>query len=226
MIQDNLNLKSENTGLRERMLELERELAELHRHFVETRERTEIRMRVLEDAISKLMAGQQSPASRSASAPPPPRPGPAPQGYPTQSAPPSYPPQGYAPQATPPYPPAGYPSQPSGALTLCRAALHRPAASTTQARFLGEIDGRVGAAGCRWQVCRWQVAKLHATCTHLQLATLQPATCNLQPATATCTPATCNLHLPRHQKIKFNSAAGVNVMPAAVLSAASSPTRS
>ena len=58
MIQDNLNLKGENTSLRERMLELERELAELHRHFVDTRERTEIRMRVLEDAIAKLMMGQ------------------------------------------------------------------------------------------------------------------------------------------------------------------------
>ena len=68
MIQDNLNLKSENTSLRERMLELERELAELHRHFVDTRERTEIRMRVLEDAIAKLMVGQP-PASRSG--PPP-----------------------------------------------------------------------------------------------------------------------------------------------------------
>ncbi len=64
MIQDNLNLKGENTSLRERMLELERELAELHRHFVDTRERTEIRMRVLEDAIAKLMMGQP-PASRS-----------------------------------------------------------------------------------------------------------------------------------------------------------------
>jgi len=113
MIQDNLNLKSENTSLRERMLELERELAELHRHFVDTRERTEIRMRVLEDAIAKLMAGQQSPASRSG-----PRPGasPAPQqpqGYATQAAPPPYPPQGYAPQSMAPqsYPPPAYAPQ-------------------------------------------------------------------------------------------------------------------
>ncbi len=108
MIQDNLNLKSENSGLRERMLELERELAELHRHFVDTRERTEIRMRVLEDAISKLMIGQ-TPASRSG---PPPVPQQA-QGYPMQAAPPPYAPQGYAPQTMPPqpYPPQGYTSQ-------------------------------------------------------------------------------------------------------------------
>lgn len=102
MIQDNLNLKGENTSLRERMLELERELAELHRHFVDTRERTEIRMRVLEDAIAKLMAGQPS-VSRSGP-PPAPRPGPSPV---PQSQ------QGYAPQAMPSqsYPPPGYPSQ-------------------------------------------------------------------------------------------------------------------
>lgn len=113
MIQDNLNLKSENTSLRERMLELERELAELHRHFVDTRERTEIRMRVLEDAIAKLMSGQP-PASRSGP-PPTPRPGAppvpqSPQGYATQAAPPPYPPQGYAPPPQP-YPPPGYTSQ-------------------------------------------------------------------------------------------------------------------
>jgi DNA-binding transcriptional MerR regulator len=116
MIQDNLNLKSENTSLRERMLELERELAELHRHFVDTRERTEIRMRVLEDAIAKLMMGQP-PASRSGT-PPSQRPGmpPAPppqQAYAPQAAPQSYPPQGYTPQTMPSqsYPPPGYTSQ-------------------------------------------------------------------------------------------------------------------
>ncbi len=116
MIQDNLNLKSENTGLRERMLELERELAELHRHFVDTRERTEIRMRVLEDAIAKLMMGQP-PASRSG--PPPSQrpgtpPGPPPQqAYAPQAAPQSYPPQGYAPQGMPPqsYLPPTYTAQ-------------------------------------------------------------------------------------------------------------------
>ena len=118
MIQDNLNLKGENTSLRERMLELERELAELHRHFVDTRERTEIRMRVLEDAIAKLMAGQPS-VSRSGP-PPAPRPGPSPvpqsqQGYapqtmPSQSySPPGYPSQTMAPS---PYPPQPYADQP------------------------------------------------------------------------------------------------------------------
>ena len=120
MIQDNLNLKGENTSLRERMLELERELAELHRHFVDTRERTEIRMRVLEDAIAKLMMGQP-PASRSGP-PPAPRPGTPPlpqqpQGYPTQGyapAPQPYPPSAYAPQsmAPSPYPPQSYADQP------------------------------------------------------------------------------------------------------------------
>ena len=118
MIQDNLNLKSENTSLRERMLELERELAELHRHFVETRERTEIRMRVLEDAIAKLMVGQP-PAPRSGP-PPAPRPGtpPAPQsqqGYTSQAMPSqSYPPPGYPSQtmAPSPYPPPPYTDQP------------------------------------------------------------------------------------------------------------------
>jgi len=118
LIQDNLNLKSENTGLRERMLELERELAELHRHFVDTRERTEIRMRVLEDAIAKLMAGQQ-PGSRSGP-PPAPRPGTPsvpqqPQGYAPQAmSPQSYPPPAYAPQsmAPSPYPPQSYADQP------------------------------------------------------------------------------------------------------------------
>jgi hypothetical protein len=125
MIQDNLNLKGENTNLRERMLELERELAEIQRHFVDTRERTEIRMRVLEDAIAKLMAGQQASASR----PPTSRPNPTPQtppgyppsGYPAQgtaqpsyppasTAQPAYPPSGQAPQ---PYPPVGYAPQPA-----------------------------------------------------------------------------------------------------------------
>ncbi|MEZ4769892.1 MAG: helix-turn-helix domain-containing protein [Caldilineales bacterium] len=58
MIQDNLNLKSENTDLRERMLELERELGEQHRYLGDYRERMETRVRVLEDAVSKLMASQ------------------------------------------------------------------------------------------------------------------------------------------------------------------------
>lgn len=61
MIQDNLNLKSENTDLRERMLELERNLGEQRRYLADYRERMETRVRVLEDAVSKLMAGQRSP---------------------------------------------------------------------------------------------------------------------------------------------------------------------
>lgn len=58
MIQDNLNLKSENADLRERMLELEREANEQRRYLADYRERMETRTRVLEDAVSKLMASQ------------------------------------------------------------------------------------------------------------------------------------------------------------------------
>lgn len=61
MIQDNLNLKGENTDLRERMLELEREINEQRRYLADYRERMETRVRVLEDAVSKLMAGQRTP---------------------------------------------------------------------------------------------------------------------------------------------------------------------
>ena len=61
MIQDNLNLKGENSDLRERMLELEREINEQHRYLADYRERMETRVRVLEDAVSKLMASQRSP---------------------------------------------------------------------------------------------------------------------------------------------------------------------
>ena len=64
MIQDNLNLKSENTDLRERMLELEREINEQRRYLADYRERMETRVRVLEDAVSKLMAGQRTPQPR------------------------------------------------------------------------------------------------------------------------------------------------------------------
>lgn len=67
MIQDNLNLKEENTDLRERMLYLERELAELRRRQGDLKERLETRVRVLEDAVSTLMARQQPPTP---SAPP------------------------------------------------------------------------------------------------------------------------------------------------------------
>lgn len=58
MIQDNLNLKGEASSLRERMLELERELAELRRRQADYRERMEIRVHVLEDAVARLMASQ------------------------------------------------------------------------------------------------------------------------------------------------------------------------
>jgi DNA-binding transcriptional MerR regulator len=78
MIQDNLNLKGEAGSLRERMLELERELAEQRRRQADYRERMEARVRVLEDAVARLMAG-----SMAAPAAPPP---PAASGYP-------YPPQ-------------------------------------------------------------------------------------------------------------------------------------
>ncbi|HNS03763.1 MAG TPA: MerR family transcriptional regulator [Anaerolineae bacterium] len=61
MIQDNLNLKGEAGNLRERMLELERELAEQRRRQADYRERMETRVRVLEDAVARLMAGQMAP---------------------------------------------------------------------------------------------------------------------------------------------------------------------
>lgn len=57
MIQDNLNLKGEASSLRERMLELERELAEQRRRQADYRERMEARVRVLEDAVARLMTG-------------------------------------------------------------------------------------------------------------------------------------------------------------------------
>lgn len=75
VIQDNLNLKDEATSLRERMLELERELAELRRHYADYRERTETRLRVLEDAVAELMAQRYAPPAG-----PPPRPSPPPSG--------------------------------------------------------------------------------------------------------------------------------------------------
>lgn len=78
MIQDNLNLKEENTDLRERMLDLERELAELRRRQADFKERLETRVRVLEDAVSTLMARQQAPTAAppqpSYTAPPAPQP--------------------------------------------------------------------------------------------------------------------------------------------------------
>jgi DNA-binding transcriptional MerR regulator len=84
MIQDNLNLKGDASSLRERMLELERELAELRRRQADYRERMETRVHVLEDAVARLMAGQVPPQAASppsrASAPYPYQPqAPAPQ---------------------------------------------------------------------------------------------------------------------------------------------------
>lgn len=68
MIQDNLNLKGEATSLRDRMLEMERDLAELRRRQGDYRERMETRVHVLEDAVARLMAAQVQPQP----APPPP----------------------------------------------------------------------------------------------------------------------------------------------------------
>ncbi|MEI2692180.1 MAG: MerR family transcriptional regulator [Anaerolineae bacterium] len=77
MIQDNLNLKGEAGSLRERMLELERDLAEQRRRQADYRERMETRVRVLEDAVARLMTG-----SVSAPAAPPQQPPGAAGGYP------------------------------------------------------------------------------------------------------------------------------------------------
>jgi hypothetical protein len=65
------------------MLDLERELAELRRRQADFKERLETRVRVLEDAVSTLMARQQAPTAA------PPQPSytapPAPQPYATPS---------------------------------------------------------------------------------------------------------------------------------------------
>ncbi|MCS6845758.1 MAG: helix-turn-helix domain-containing protein [Caldilineales bacterium] len=74
VIQDNLNLKDEAAGLQERMLELERELAELRRHYADYRERTETRLRVLEDAVAELMAQRYAPPAGAPPRPPSPPP--------------------------------------------------------------------------------------------------------------------------------------------------------
>lgn len=77
MIQDNLNLKSEAAGLRDRMLELERDLAEQRRRYADYRERTETRVHVLEDTVARLMSGAPGataspPAPTNSPATPPP----------------------------------------------------------------------------------------------------------------------------------------------------------
>lgn len=73
MIQDNLNLKTEAAGLRDRMLEMEREMAEQRRRHSDYRERMETRVHVLEDAIARLMtaapAAAPPPAARPAAQP-------------------------------------------------------------------------------------------------------------------------------------------------------------
>ena len=61
MVQDNLNLKGEAASLRERMLELERELAEQRRRHADYRERMDTRVHVLEDAVARLMARGAAP---------------------------------------------------------------------------------------------------------------------------------------------------------------------
>ena len=61
MIQDNLNLKSDSASLRERILELERELSEQRRRQADYRERMETRVRVLEDAVARLMTREVAP---------------------------------------------------------------------------------------------------------------------------------------------------------------------
>jgi DNA-binding transcriptional MerR regulator len=54
-IQDNFNLKAENTKLRDRMLDLERSLSELRRHEAGRREALEERLLAVEDAIDALV---------------------------------------------------------------------------------------------------------------------------------------------------------------------------
>ena len=54
-IQDNFNLKSENTKLRDRMLDLERSLSEVKRQEASAREALESRLRVVEDTLDALV---------------------------------------------------------------------------------------------------------------------------------------------------------------------------
>ena len=152
MIQDNLNLKSENTSLRERMLELERELAELHRHFVEHagthRDPDACPGRCDCEAHGGPATGVAiRPATRatarntthaSAAA-----------GLCDTSSPAGLPAAGLcaAGYATPVLPAARLHVSNHGALTLPAAALCGPAAA--QAGFLVEAVGRVAVAGGR-----------------------------------------------------------------------------
>ena len=54
-IQDNFNLKAENTKLRDRMLDLERSLSELKRQDASRREALEARLLLLEDTLEALV---------------------------------------------------------------------------------------------------------------------------------------------------------------------------
>jgi regulator of replication initiation timing len=54
VVQDNFNLKGENRKLRERMLELERTLAEYQRREETRKERLESRLRALEGTVGGL----------------------------------------------------------------------------------------------------------------------------------------------------------------------------
>jgi hypothetical protein len=51
VLQDNFNLKEENTKLRDRMLELERDMVEIRRHDDARRDSMEARLRRIEDRV-------------------------------------------------------------------------------------------------------------------------------------------------------------------------------
>lgn len=81
LLQDNFNLKEENTKLRERMLETERKLFELKRDLDEGQARERERMRQMEQYLFDLqrrLDGLASSPTRRAPAPSPPAPAPAP----------------------------------------------------------------------------------------------------------------------------------------------------
>jgi DNA-binding transcriptional MerR regulator len=58
-IQDNFNLKAENTKLRDRMLDLERSLSEVKRHEAARYEGIEARLRAVEDTLDALIVQTQ-----------------------------------------------------------------------------------------------------------------------------------------------------------------------
>jgi hypothetical protein len=65
VVQDNFSLKEENAKLRDRMLELERELAEIRRLDVSRREAMETRIHKLEERASHAPTLQARPAEHS-----------------------------------------------------------------------------------------------------------------------------------------------------------------